>query len=497
MSKQLISDIKKHYQSLSQTTLDTLNRNQRRRKDAYRISTGDVSYYANNLHIDSTMLTYLRKIYQAKKLKSEIDILFKGKQLNVSEVLKVDFTSIRSKAIIKAIETNTYPKKNEVAQSIQKTLRLAQAVYRHSYLLNNGSQPTDIIHLGAGGSALGPKLLYTALGHLLPKSSEVYKVHFISNIDGHEIVKATKTLNPASTLVIVNSKSFTTIETLENLKYLKKWKKGKDGEQDYIAITAYPQKALENGIPKGQILSYPLWLGGRYSIFSPVGFILPALFGKKYYLEFLKGAHNHDRHTQKEQAINKSPSVRSALFDYLYHQIIGMPTRTVLIYDSRLELLLSYLQQLEMESNSKSISVDNKKINYSTAPIIWGGVGTDCQHSIFQSLFQGTHTFPSEFITVKKPNHRLTNHHKWLLANARAQQLALRSGYTDKNNSAKNCKGNKPSTHIQLDELTPRALGGLISFYELRVFLYGKLLNINSFDQMGVEFSKPIAKKYI
>lgn len=495
----LFTQIKQQYQNIKKTGLANLSTKQKNRKEKYLIDTNYIRYYANNLHIDANMLALLSRLGKKYSIRQQVAELLKGRQSNPSEGLKVAHPLLRSNATINAIKNNVCPANNEVVSSLLPMLHLAKKIYNHSYTLSNNMPPTDIIHLGAGGSALGPQLLLDALTYQIPAKSKKYKIHFISNIDGHPLKDIMNSVDPSRTLVIANSKSFNTTETLENFHLIKKWKKDRTHalRNDYLAITSNPDRAMQAGFTPKYILSYPGWIGGRYSIFSPVGFLLPAIFGRAYYLEFLQGACSADK-TGSSSDISKNPALRSALSDFLYHRLLKLPTRCILTYDKRLSLLLPYVQQLEMESNSKSVSIDNKKIRHATSPIVWGGTGTDCQHSIFQTLYQGTHIVPTEFITVKKTEHKLTNHHNWLLANARAQQIALREGYIDNSspsNPSKNCIGNKPSSHIQLENISPSSLGALISYYEMRTFIFGKLLNINSFDQMGVEFSKPIAKQ--
>ncbi|MDI9347150.1 MAG: hypothetical protein QM538_01425 [Methylacidiphilales bacterium] len=481
-----------HTRKIIRFGLAKLHNNQKRKRSLL-ISHNHpaINYYANNLHIDSVSLRLCESFLKKRAIYDAITKLFKGLEFNSTEKLPVLFTSIRSSASIERIKKNLELQIQGEIQ-ISKSLSTAELLFTKKYQSHAKQKIETIIHLGSGGSALGPQLLCNALSYQQPQITKSYTVYFISNVDGHPLAHALSNSKPDTTLVIVNSKSFTTNETLQNLSILKKWKKSFHKE-DFIAITANPELAKTNGFHIDSIFTYPTWLGGRYSIFSPVSFIFQSLFGKNAYLQLLEGAQASDEITKKK-LLNKNPSLRSAMLDYLYHTLLKYQTRAIFIYETRLALLLPYIQQLEMESNSKSITTSLKKIKTSTAPIIWGGLGTDSQHSLFQTLFQGTHLFPSEFITIKKPEHSLTDNHLWLLAHARAQQVALRDGHNDLR-PEKNCPGNKPSSHIQLESLNPFSLGALISYYELRTFLFGKLLQINSFDQMGVDFSKPIAKK--
>ncbi len=353
-----------------------------------------------------------------------------------------------------------------------------------------------ILHLGIGGSALGPALLVDAL-----KPDLAFSV--VSNIDGAALEPVLKSHDPATTLLIVTSKTFTTVETMTNAASAMAWL-GPDALDRTVAVTAAPDKARAFGIPDDRILSFAETVGGRYSLWSAVGVPAALGWGWEGFQALLDGAAAMDRHFA-ETPFEANAPVIAAMLDVLHATVLGMPTRAVFAYDERLKLLPSYLQQLEMESNGKRVTRDGAPVTWPTAPITWGGVGTDAQHAVFQLLHQGTHVQPTEFLAVIEPGHHLdADHHKQLLSNCFAQGAALLRGRTTEEAlpksgndpalaQAKTFTGNRPSATILLDKLDHRTLGALLAFYEHRTFAAGVLLGINPFDQWGVELGKEMA----
>ncbi|WP_199554028.1 glucose-6-phosphate isomerase [Sandaracinobacteroides hominis] len=360
-----------------------------------------------------------------------------------------------------------------------------------------------LIHIGIGGSALGPHLLVDALG----TRSDGPEVHVAANIDGAALARAFAAADPAETLLIAVSKTFTTQETLTNLKSALDWLQANDVPDPIsrvIAVTAAPEKARAAGIE--HILPFAESVGGRYSLWSAVGLPLAIRSGPDAFEALLDGAHAMDRHFLSTPLLANAP-VLAAMIDVWQAAFLGKPTRGIFAYDERLRLLPPYLQQLEMESNGKSVARDGTPLPFPTAAISWGGTGTDAQHAVFQLLHQGTHTDPIEFVAVGKPEHSLDPiHHKLLLANCFAQGAALLRGRTAKEAlaeakgdaalaSAKGFPGNRGSATILLDELTPARLGALLAFYEARTFSAAVLMGVNPFDQWGVELGKQVANK--
>ncbi len=350
-----------------------------------------------------------------------------------------------------------------------------------------------ILHVGIGGSALGPKLLMDALG----REDTKYDVAIVSNVDGAALLEAVKDFDPQKTLLAVASKTFTTTETLMNAQSAMDWMQ-EGGVTDtlgrVVALTANPEKALEFGVDESRILPFNENVGGRYSLWCSIGFPAALGLGWDVYSAILDGASAMDAHFANSDIAENAP-VLAAFADLYYTQVKGAQTRAVFAYDERLRLLPDYLQQLEMESNGKSVTSEGAHIDYASSPITWGGVGTDAQHAVFQLLHQGTHLILVEFIASKTPGHDFDPvHHETLLTNCFAQGAALMAGRVN-DDKARSYAGDRPSTTILIEDVTPAALGALLAYYEHRTFVNAVMLGINPFDQFGVELGKEIAKQ--
>jgi len=352
---------------------------------------------------------------------------------------------------------------------------------------------TGILHIGIGGSVLGPALLVDALG----RRAAAFNVRFLSNIDGAAFDDAVRTLDPATTLVVVASKTFTTLETLTNMEAARAWLSEagvEDPDSRLIAVTARPEAALDQGIDETRILQFGEGVGGRYSMWSAVGLSAALALGWDAFEALLEGAAEMDRHFRFAEPDANVPLL-AAFADRFYVEQAACQTRGVFAYDERLRLLPFYLQQLEMESNGKSVTTDGEAVERPTAPVTWGGTGTDAQHAVFQLLHQGTVQTPVEFIAVREADDAQDpEHHRLLLLNAFAQGAALMQGRRSED-PQRSYSGNRPSATILLDRLDARSLGALIAFYEHRTFANAVLLGINPFDQFGVELGKEIARQ--
>lgn len=350
-----------------------------------------------------------------------------------------------------------------------------------------------ILHIGIGGSALGPDLIVDALG----RHADRYDVAIVSNVDGTALEAAMDRFDPHTTLLAVASKTFTTTETMLNAASAIAWMEEAGVEDPYgkvIALTASPDKAMAWGVDETRILPFNESVGGRYSLWSSIGFPAALALGWDAFESLLEGAGAMDRHFRLSAPRENAPLI-AAFVDQFYARVMACQTRAVFAYDERLRLLPSYLQQLEMESNGKSVKADGSPVDGPTSAITWGGVGTDAQHAVFQLLHQGTHVVPVEFIAAREPGHALDpEHHRTLLVNCFAQGAALLRGKENAGDPARAYPGNRPSTTILLDDVTPEALGALIAFYEHRTFANAVLMGINAFDQFGVELGKEIAK---
>jgi len=349
-----------------------------------------------------------------------------------------------------------------------------------------------ILHIGIGGSALGPEFLIDALG----RDADRYDAAVVSNVDGSALEEALAGFDPQFTIIAIASKTFTTMETLLNARSALTWMEQGGVDDPYgrvVALTAAPERAIEFGVDETRILPFSETVGGRYSLWSSIGFPAALALGWEAFEEMLEGAAAMDRHFRLAPLHRNAP-VLAAFVDRYYANLRGCQTRAVFAYDERLRLLPSYLQQLEMESNGKSAKLDGSPVGRASSQITWGGVGTDAQHAVFQLLHQGTHLVPVEFVASVEPGHAFDDeHHRQLLINCFAQGAALMAG-KQSDDPHRSYPGDRPSTTLLLDRVDPATLGALIAFYEHRTFANAVLLGINPFDQFGVELGKDMAR---
>ncbi|NMM12331.1 MAG: glucose-6-phosphate isomerase [Rhodoferax sp.] len=380
---------------------------------------------------------------------------------------------------------------NNIASESGKVHAKLDAMLAYAQTVRADAAITDVVNIGIGGSDLGPQMAVLALdAFALPGK----RFHFVSNVDGHELAAVLQRLKPESTLFLIASKTFTTIETMTNAQSAKAWfdaQGGTDIGRHFAALTTNVAAANAFGI--SSTFGFWDWVGGRYSVWSAIGLPLAIAIGADGFREFLAGAHAMDEHFRSAPLEQNLP-VRLALLDVWYRNFHGFTSRSIAPYHSALRRLPAYLQQLEMESNGKRVDAQGETLPYGTSPVLWGEPGTNGQHAYFQMLHQGTDVVPVEFVAVKKPKHSLPAHHDLLLANVLAQAQALMVGKADAGGH-KHFPGNRPSTFLLLDELTPASLGALIALQEHRVFVSGSLWGINSFDQWGVELGKVLAKE--
>ncbi|MDY0958181.1 glucose-6-phosphate isomerase [Sphingomonas sp. CFBP8993] len=466
-------------ESLPQTPLLDLFANDPNRLASLSLDVAGIHFDWSKTHLTPEAVVAFADLAKAKGLAAKRDALFGGEVVNVTEGRAVEHTAERGEGNPESVAT--------ARQSHTRMRALIDAIEAEAL-----GPIRHVLHIGIGGSALGPDLLVDALG----RDSDRYDVAIVSNVDGVALEEVFKRFDPAATLLVVASKTFTTTETMLNATSALQWMTENGVEDPYgrvIALTASPDKAVEWGIDETRILPFAESVGGRYSLWSTIGFPAALGLGWDAFEELLEGAAEMDRHFRLTDLSQNAPAL-AAFADLYYTQVRHAETRAPFAYDERLRLLPSYLQQLEMESNGKGVTVDGEAVGRPTAAITWGGVGTDAQHAVFQLLHQGTHLVPVEFIAVIEPGDILSDdHHRQLLLNAFAQGAALMKGKkTD--DPARSYSGDRPSSTILLDTLDPRTLGALIAFYEHRVFVNGVLLGINSFDQFGVELGKEMAK---
>jgi glucose-6-phosphate isomerase len=430
-------------------------------------------------HLTQPTIAAFTALADGAGLSGKRDLLFGGGVINVTEARAAEHSAQRGEGA---------PESVSLAKAFHTRMRSLIEVIEAGAM----GEIAHVLHIGIGGSALGPDLLIDALA----RDAGRYDVAVVSNIDGAALAEVFKLFDPQKTLIAMASKTFTTSETLLNATSALEWMAGAGVDDPIgrvVASTAAPEKALEWGIDETRILPFSESVGGRYSLWSSIGFPAAMALGWTGFEELLEGAAAMDRHFRLTPIAENAPII-AAFADLYYAQVSKCETRAVFAYDERLRLLPSYLQQLEMESNGKSVTSEGATLGRHSAPITWGGVGTGAQHAVFQLLHQGTHLIPVEFVAVIEPGHDLDEaHHRQLLGNCFAQGAALMAGRAN-DDLARNYAGDRPSTTILLDTLDPRTLGALIAFYEHRTFVNAILLGLNPFDQFGVELGKEMAK---
>jgi len=388
-----------------------------------------------------------------------------------------------------------------VGGGLARMLHLAESIRSGGFRGVTGRAITDVIHIGIGGSHLGPALVLDALPYTRPRPPQC---HFLANVDGALVQRTLRDLDPETTLVVVASKSFTTLESRLNVGTVLDWlvercRPGDDPRRQLIGVTARPDAARAFGIPAENVLEMWDWVGGRYSVWSAVGLPIAIHLGADGFRRFLAGARAMDRHVLDAPLDRNLPALL-ALMGVWNYNFLGAQSHAVLPYAHGLRLLPDYLQQLEMESNGKSVRADGTALDLLTMPVLWGGEETNGQHAFHQFLHQGTRAFSADFIAVSTPGHRHGAHHDWLLANCLAQSEALLRGRPasslagDPLAAHRTMPGNRPSTTLLLPQLDAHALGALVALYEHKVFCQGIIWQVNSFDQWGVELGKTIGE---
>jgi glucose-6-phosphate isomerase len=460
-------------------TLRELFESEPDRLDRLGIDVPGLHFDFSKTHLDAALLATFQRLAEAQGLAGARDALFAGHTVNPTEGRAAEHSAERGQGSPEAVA---------LAAGLHARMRaLVDAIEAEAF-----GPVRHILHLGIGGSALGPNLLIDALG----RGSGRYEAAVVSNVDAAALEEAIAQFDPQTTLLVIASKTFTTLETLLNARSALAWMEQGGVADPYgrvIALTASPEKAIEFGIDETRILPFSESVGGRYSLWSSIGFPAALALGWDAFETLLEGAAEMDRHFRLAPADRNAPLL-AAFVDRYYANLRGAETRAVFAYDERLRLLPSYLQQLEMESNGKSVTLDGTPAGRATSPIVWGGVGTDAQHAVFQLLHQGTHLVPVEFVAAVEPGHALEEeHHRQLLINCFAQGAALMSGKAA-DDPHRSYAGDRPSATILLDRVDPRTLGALLAFYEHRTFANAVLLGINPFDQFGVELGKAMAK---
>lgn len=439
--------------------------------------------------ISEETLDLLFKFASANNIEQSTKAMFAGEKINLTENRAVLHTALRA-AAKQHIEVDGVNVINKVHTELNKIEHFVTKIHNKDHKGWTNKPIDTFVNIGIGGSDLGPKMVVDALEDYRQGNTRSF---FISNIDYQAIADIQKTIVPETTLFIISSKSFSTIETLTNAKTLKQWmlEKGcNDIGKHFIAVSNNLEATSKFGIEPDNVFELWDWVGGRFSLWSAIGLPIALAIGFKNFTELLSGARELDEHFLSTP-LEKNIPVILALIDYWYTDFFDAQTHAFIPYDESLRLFPNYLAQLLMESNGKSTNLEDHVVDYKTMPISWGEIGTNSQHSFFQLLHQGTHLVPVDFIVaLSKQGNK--EHHALLLANCFAQSQAMMLG-EDNTDPHRHIPGNKPSTTIVCSELTPKTLGTLIALYEHRTFVQGVLWKINSFDQWGVELGKKLA----
>jgi glucose-6-phosphate isomerase len=433
--------------------------------------------------IDAATEQLLMTLARQSGLEEHRNAMFSGEKINHTEGREVWHVLLRTPPEASQDGSHRSVELAKVHETLNAMLAYAESVRADGRI-------TDIVNIGIGGSDLGPQMAVIALDAFATTGK---RLHFVSNVDGHELAATLQNIKAESTLFLIASKTFTTIETMTNARSAKAWfeaQGGTDTARHFAALTTNVAAANAFGITT--TFGFWDWVGGRYSLWSAIGLPLAIAIGAQGFREFLAGAHAMDEHFRTAPLEQNLP-VRLGLLDLWYRNFHGFTSRSIAPYHSALRRYPAYLQQLEMESNGKRVDAEGSALPYGTSPVLWGEPGTNGQHAYYQMLHQGTDVVPMEFVAVKQPRHALESHHTLLLANVLAQAQALMVGKHDAGGH-KNFPGNRPSTFLLLDDLNPASLGALIALQEHRVFVSGSLWGINSFDQWGVELGKVLAK---
>ena len=449
---------------------------------------------------DDTTRRLLVELAEAVQLPARRDAMLAGEPINTTEGRAVLHTALRA-------PRGAGPFSDEVHEVLDRVLACAERIRDTAR-----SGITDIVNIGIGGSDLGPQMAVPALEAF---SHTGLRLHFVSNVDGHDIAPMLRRLNPASTLFIIASKTFTTQETMANAGVAREWflaQGGTDTQKHFVGVTTNLAAAADFGI--SETFGFWDWVGGRYSLWSAIGLPLAIAIGAEHFRAFLAGARAMDEHFAQAPLRENLP-VQLGLLDVWYRNFHHFSSRSVAPYHQGLKRFPAYLQQLEMESNGKRVDAEGRALRLGTSPVVWGEPGTNGQHAYFQMLHQGTDVIPVEFIAVKTPSHPHADLHTKALANCLAQSQALMLGKTAAEAATENAPtasttldrtvlsrhrsfpGNRPSTTLVLDALTPRALGALIALYEHRVFTSATIWGINAFDQWGVELGKALCNQLL
>jgi len=477
------------------------------RAEAFSVRLDGMLFDYSKTNIDAAVREALIGLAAAADLPARREAMFEGERINETEGRAVLHTALRNPDGRVLLDGDDVMP--EVRETLARTEAFAEDV-RTGRLQGAGGPITDVVNIGIGGSDLGPAMAAQALS----PHADGPRAHFVSNVDGAHIRDVLAGLDPARTLVIVSSKTFTTVETMTNAETARRWmaERVADPGAQFAAVSTAAERTAAFGIPPERVFGFADWVGGRYSMWGPIGLALMLAIGPQDFRRFLAGGAAMDTHF-RQAPLGENMPVMLALVGIWHRQICGYPTRAVLPYDQRLARLPAYLQQLEMESNGKRVAMDGSDLTRPAGPVVWGEPGTNGQHAFFQLIHQGTEVVPCEFMLAARGHEPdLAHHHRLLVANCLAQSEALMRGRSlataremmaaagfagaelERQARHRVFPGNRPSTTLVYPQLTPEVLGRIVALYEHRVFVEGVILGLNSFDQWGVELGKELAK---
>ena len=494
-----------HFEKVRHQHMRNLFADDPRRAERFTVEGLDIFLDYSKNRITEETVRLLLDLANSSNLRQRIDAMFAGEKVNITEnraVLHVALRAPESQAIL-VDDENVVPK---VHQVLNKMGAFATKIRSGEWKGHTGKRIRHVINIGIGGSDLGPMMAYEALKHYADRA---LTVRFVSNIDGTDLTEATRDLDPAETLFVICSKTFTTIETLTNAQSARAWcldalQDEKAVAKHFVAVSTNADEVAKFGIDTANMFEFWDWVGGRYSYDSAIGLSLMIGIGPDHFRNMLAGFHAMDQHF-RTAPFEKNLPVLLGLLGVWYGNFFGAETHAILPYDQYLWRLSAYFQQLDMESNGKGVDLEGRPVPYQTGPIIWGQPGTNGQHAFYQLIHQGTKLIPCDFIGFCETLNPMGKHHDQLMANFFAQTEALAFGKTAEEVRAEGVQpslvshrtfeGNHPTNTILAIKLTPEMLGKLIALYEHKVFVQGTIWNINSFDQWGVELGKVLAKR--
>jgi glucose-6-phosphate isomerase len=497
--------LQRHQQELSGTHLRELFAADPGRGETMTCEAGDLYLDWSKNRVTGETLALLVALAERAGLRQRIEAMFGGQRLNVTENRAVLHVALRAPEG-SSIEVDGHDVVPEVQEVLGRMRGFADEVRSGRWLGHTGRPVRNVVNIGIGGSDLGPAMAYEALR---PYSDRSRTFRFVSNVDGADIAEAIRDLDPAETLFIVCSKTFTTIETLTNARTARAWLLDALGDEaavsrHFVAVSTNAEKVAAFGIDPANMFGFWDWVGGRYSYPSAIGLSLMVAIGPDRFDELLAGFHRMDEHF-RTAPLERNLPVLLGLLGVWYIDFFGAETHAVLPYSQYLGRFPAYLQQLDMESNGKSVTLDGSQVTYPTGPVVWGQPGTNGQHAFYQLIHQGTRLVPCDFLGICRPAEVVGDHHDLLMANFLAQTEALAFGKTTEEVEAEGVDpdlaphrtfpGNRPTSTILAPELTPSVLGQLTALYEHKVFTQGVIWDINSFDQWGVELGKVLATR--